>query len=68
MLKPEQVPLDVWIALRDYVRERPYGYDYTEAIAAALNAWPGIQAGSDDDGMTLSGVYLPLTQEARDAD
>ena len=36
-----------------------------KAIAAALNAWPGMQTGSDDGGITLSGIYLPL-QEPRE--
>jgi len=65
MIKPEQVPLEVWIALRDHVRERPYGYDYTEAIAAALNAWPGMTHMEPDLANGI--IILPLLpQEASD--
>lgn len=38
----------------------------SRAIAATLNAWPGMQTGSDDGGITLSGVYLPMPTENSD--
>lgn len=69
-MKPENVPEPVWqTAMSTYhktIKKRP-GSAWQEAIAAALSAWPGIQTGSDDGGMTLSGIYLPLpTQENGD--
>lgn len=38
----------------------------TAVLRAGINAWPGIQTGSDDGGMTLSGIYLPITENSND--
>ena len=40
MIKPEQVPDAVWSAFHEAVLR--YGYK-PQAIAAALNAWPGMK-------------------------
>lgn len=71
MLKPDQIPDEVWLAMRDYVMERPYGYDFTEAIAAAINAWPGIVTKGEVEVNAnggLNGYYLPLSTDNPDAE
>ena len=62
-IKPEQVPDAAMNALLLALRLRKGG---KEAIAAALNAWPGMQTGSDDGGITLSGIYIPITETPDD--
>ena len=46
MIKPEQIPDEVWhTAMSTYhrtIKKRP-GSAWQEAIAAALQAWPGMQ-------------------------
>jgi hypothetical protein len=46
MIKPDQIPDEVWhTAMSTYhktIKKRP-GSAWQEAIAAALNAWPGMQ-------------------------
>lgn len=65
MLKPEQVPREAWLAVRDYVVERPYGYNLTEAIAAAINAWPGVRLGKYRDVAGPNDrIILPLNTES----
>ena len=66
MIKPEQIPDEV-------VKEALWAYNYASrdcytteeqdiaiAIAAALNAWPGVYEYKGREGQSLS---LPLTQE-----
>lgn len=65
MIKPEMVPDEAYEAWHAAFFSDEGG---RAAIAAALNAWPGMQTGSDDGGMTLSGVYLPLAQKQEDGD
>ena len=61
MLKPEQVPDEVWSAFHEAVLR--YGYK-PQAIAAALNAWPG-KGIARWAGGTVN-LELPLTTEASD--
>ena len=65
MIKAEQIPDEVWhTAMSTYhktIRKRP-GSAWQEAIAAALNAWPGaypVDYGGDD----LPFLVLPLPAE-----
>lgn len=69
MLKPKQVPREAFLAMRDYAVERPYEFNFTEAIAAAINAWPGMefQAGVYV-GRPYDNIILPLNTETRDAE
>lgn len=60
MLKPEQIPQE---AMKAFYEQMAITINPREAVVAALNAWPEMQTGSDDGGMTLSGVYLPLTTQ-----
>lgn len=66
MLKPEQIPESAWLAMRDYVAERPYGYDFTEALAAALAAWPGMHYRTVEHHCER--IILPLPQEKIDVE
>lgn len=71
MLKAEQVPDDVWhTAMSTYhkaIRKRP-GKAWQEAIAAAINAWPGMLTGANAVGTKQGGgtgtatdaIVLPL--------
>ena len=59
MIKPENVPDEVWSAFHEAVLR--YGYK-PQAIAAALNAWPGM---IEDVGRPPN-IILPLPQEASD--
>jgi hypothetical protein len=56
-MKVEDVPDEAWRALRQFVLERPYGYDYREAVVAILNAWPEAYEFKSRNGQALS---LPL--------
>lgn len=61
MIKPEQVPDEAMNALLMALRIRKGGKD---AIAAAINAWPGMEiemVGESDDFL-----ILPLSQEVGD--
>lgn len=44
MLKPEQVPLDVVLALAHRLDLVGTAWEWREHIAAAINAWPGMDA------------------------
>jgi hypothetical protein len=67
MIRPEQISDEVWhTAMSTYhktVKKRP-GSAWQEAIAAAINAWPGV-----DFRPTFgpSRIILPLPQEEGDA-
>jgi hypothetical protein len=60
MIKPEQIPDEVVEAFVDAY----YAKDMTRkaAIAAAINAWPGIEIHTDG---TEDWIELTLTQESR---
>lgn len=76
-IKPENVPDAVWhTAMSTYhkaIKKRP-GSAWQEAIAAALNAWPGMEFSKHlsvrDDGegycLKRTGIHLPLPTEASD--
>lgn len=63
MLKPEQVPDKVWSAFHEAVLR--YGYK-PQAIAAALNAWPGMHIHEWQrpwlGGMSGTDLIIPLTE------
>jgi hypothetical protein len=66
MLKPENVPEEVWSAFHEAVLR--YGYK-PQAIAAALNAWPGMSQLEENDSASIremAALILPLPQEASD--
>ena len=56
-MKVENVPDDAWRALRLFISEHPYGYDYREAVVAILEAWPEAYEFKSRNGQALS---LPL--------
>ena len=62
-IKPEQIPPEVWSAFHEAVLQ--YGYK-PQAIAAALNAWPGMTWACRGKGTPPHLLFLPLTQEASD--
>lgn len=61
MLKAEQIPDAVWIAMQRVIGDHVNVETQTEAIAAAINAWPGICAIRHRDGRVLD-LILPLPQ------
>lgn len=66
MIKPEQVPHSAMNALLLALRRREGG---KEAIAAALNAWPGMTMlgpHSSGHGRSEPALILPLPTEASD--
>ena len=63
MIKPEQVPPEAMNALLQALRQRRGG---REAIAAALNAWPGMHILTYSHLGESDVVRLPLTQEKTD--
>jgi len=66
MIRPEQISDEVWhTAMSTYhktVKKRP-GSAWQEAIAAALNAWPGVDCRPT---FGPSRIILPLPQEKVD--
>ena len=68
MLKPEQVPKEAADALQKLI-SRGVFTSTEEAIAAAINAWPGMMF---NDAEMIDGdlyppiVYLVIRQETRD--
>ena len=67
MLKPENVPDEVWSAFHEAVLR--YGYK-PHAIAAALNAWPGMATEFRRDsymGWDGNLIILPLTEASDEA-
>ena len=65
-IKPEQVPDKVWSAFHEAVLR--YGYK-PQALAAAINAWPGMLADGDlvpgENGPPLhlvNAIILPLPE------
>lgn len=61
-IKPEQVPHSAMNALLLALRRREGG---KEAIAAALNAWPGMHM-EDESAPWVPRLILPLPTEASD--
>ena len=59
MLKPEQVPNECLIAFR---KAHETG-GYPEAIAAAINAWPGMDTRPNIYGRQDAILILPLPQK-----
>ena len=71
MIKPENVPEAVWhTAMSTYhktIKKRP-GSAWQEAIAAAINAWPGMGPIRTDQPIgdwcdKLPAIILPLPQK-----
>jgi hypothetical protein len=56
MIRPDQIPDEVVEALGAALGNTRPTWDYAEAIAAALNAWQGVDR-------YLGAVVLPLPQE-----
>lgn len=65
MIKAEQIPDEVAQALIATLYGKPR-LPYREAIAAAINAWPGMYDEKDTPWSKASTIYLPLTQETRE--
>lgn len=62
-MKVENVPDDAWRALRLFISERPYGYDYREAVLAILEAWPGMHHVPYDN---FGSGYIRLPTKGKD--
>ena len=67
MINPEMVPQEVCLALKATLFSGP-GHDiYATAIAAALNAWPGMHTHEWQrpwlGGMSGTDLILPLAQK-----
>jgi hypothetical protein len=63
MLKAEQIPDEVAQALIATLHGKP-GLPYREAIAAAINAWPGSSVRTHGyDGYLSTRIILPLPKE-----
>ena len=64
MISPEQVPQAAWRAMRDQMREGIR--NEATLIAAALNAWPGMNAKAATDHVMLlnstPALILPITE------
>ena len=67
MLKAEQVPIEV---MNEFHAALAHDESYTEAITAAINAWPGFEYRADVAfpafGHGPAAIILPLPQEPRD--
>ena len=66
MIRPEQVPDAVVDALLD---SSNVAKPWKHAIAAALNAWPGMSQLAENDSASIremAALILPLPQEASD--
>ena len=64
MIKPDMIPKECFVA---YQRAFKRGGGVGDAIAAALNAWPGAQESGMTYGKIKTHIYiLPLPQDARD--
>ena len=62
MLKAEQIPVEV---MNEFHNALAHDESCAEAIAAAINAWPGLfyhPARPDEEAC----IFLPLPQEASD--
>ncbi len=63
MIKPEMVPPDAMYAAWKCMNA---GMTLNDAIAAALNAWPGMRMMVDIDTGDDAAIKLPLQQENSD--
>lgn len=61
MIKPEQIPMEVKLRLRNILHNGET--DEAVAIAAAINAWPGVENIYRSEDEKLFSVILPLPQE-----
>lgn len=59
MIKPEQIPDEVLEVLRENIL---HDCSFKHAIAAALNAWPGLRHAVERNG-SYPVAILPLPQE-----
>ena len=69
MIKPEQIPDEVWVAAAirlEALGSAVAGYTARDVIAAALNAWP--KSLWDHARSNGSALILPLPQENRKDD
>ena len=64
MIRAEQIPLEVKLRLRNVLSDGET--DEAVAIAAALNAWPGMGVRPHTVTTFASCIILPLPQEASD--
>lgn len=67
MIKPEQVPKEVWDAAEAAFLDAAHGNRqaaWTASIAAALNAWPGMETSKPDPWSFPDRLILPIPQEA----
>ena len=66
MIKPEMVPKEVCLALKETLFSCPWHDRHATAIAAALNAWPGMHTHEWQrpwlGGMSGTDIILPLTE------
>ena len=65
MIKAEQIPDAVWIAMQRVIGDHVSVETQTEAIAAAINAWPGMLVEWHSRG---PGLILPLPTENTNAE
>ena len=67
MIRPEQVPKEVADALWQAICDKP-GIEPKKAIAAALNAWPGMHLGAPwvIGVPNATSIILPLTEKPDD--
>ena len=65
MIKPEQVPDEVADMLWQVICDKP-GIEPKKAIAATLNAWPGMGLNEPFEKWHSHYISLPLPQEASD--
>ena len=63
MIKPDMIPKECFVA---YQRAFKGGGGVGDAIAAALNAWPGMRIMVDIDTGDDAAIKLPLPKESSD--
>jgi hypothetical protein len=74
MIKPEQIPDEVWAAAAirlEALGSAVAGYTARDVIAAALNAWPRSSQLAENDSASIremAALILPLPQENRKDD
>ena len=67
MLKPEQIPDEVVKAtLEAWKKDTETFHPNAGTIAAAINAWPGMNTGPNIYGRQDAIIHLPLQQEKTD--
>lgn len=69
MIKPEQIPDEVRLALKETLFSGPAHDIYATALAAALNAWPGAFRNDMEEAAGVRRrIILPLAQKQEDGD